>query len=202
MLNTFDRIQRITLKDCKRKTIFELLTSTTEEIGELARELLIEECSFGNNYKSVDEGSKAEAVDLLICAAAIFFARGGNIEELEGTLNKKLSKWEKNQDEDSSVSKVKTVLCQRWEESERGWGCRPDGYSLHISETNLQKFIKEHEKYLLNTYGHDAPYEYSRPEGESYEISVDKETYEKVQSQKFGLRSFDKAPSKEKNEEK
>lgn len=26
------------------------------------------------------------------------------------------------------------VICQKWEESERGWGTRPNGYSLHLAD--------------------------------------------------------------------
>lgn len=26
------------------------------------------------------------------------------------------------------------ILCQEWEESERSWGVRPDGASLHFTE--------------------------------------------------------------------
>jgi hypothetical protein len=34
------------------------------------------------------------------------------------------------------------VILQFWEESERGWGIRPDGCSMHISDINREKFIK------------------------------------------------------------
>ena len=102
----FEFVEKLTLIDRSRKTIFELLTSTAEELGELSRELLIEEQSFGNNYKSVDEGSRAEAIDLTICALAIFFARGGTAEQFMEIAYKKLSKWERNQNAESAVSEV------------------------------------------------------------------------------------------------
>ncbi|OGZ11915.1 MAG: hypothetical protein A2942_01995 [Candidatus Lloydbacteria bacterium RIFCSPLOWO2_01_FULL_50_20] len=38
------------------------------------------------------------------------------------------------------------VLCQKWEESERGWGTRPDGYSLHKSDADREQYIREHMK--------------------------------------------------------
>ena len=56
------------------------------------------------------------------------------------------------------------ILCQKWEESEQGWGVRPDGYSLHALETDRQTFIKEHNARLPDT----PPAEYSRPSGTPY----------------------------------
>jgi hypothetical protein len=35
------------------------------------------------------------------------------------------------------------VIRQEWEESERGWGCRPDGYSLHLDKEDRNTYIKK-----------------------------------------------------------
>lgn len=32
---------------------------------------------------------------------------------------------------------------QRWEESERGWGVRPDGCSLHVSSDSYNKYLSD-----------------------------------------------------------
>ena len=90
---SFKTIKQLTNIDLKNKSIFELLASTAEEFGELSRELKIENKTFGNDHKVGDEGSKIEAVDLLICAAAIYFGVGGSIQELPDILDKKLLKW-------------------------------------------------------------------------------------------------------------
>ena len=39
---------------------------------------------------------------------------------------------------------MKPVIKQLWEESERGWGIRPDGYSLHLNNEDRKQFIKEY----------------------------------------------------------
>ena len=78
------------------KTDFELLSSMMEEVGELSRDLKIEEKIVGNTYKTLEEGSIIESVDVLITALAMYFARGGNISELEYIMNKKIDKWERN----------------------------------------------------------------------------------------------------------
>lgn len=76
------------------KTDFELLSSMMEEVGELSRELKIEEKVQGNTYKQPDEGSIIESEDVIITALAMYFARGGNISELEEIMSKKVNKWE------------------------------------------------------------------------------------------------------------
>lgn len=83
----------LTKRDLEHKTIFELLASAGEELGELARELKIAHKTYGNTYKTPDEGPKAEAVDLLICALSIFYGEGGTDSELIDLLHKKLNKW-------------------------------------------------------------------------------------------------------------
>ena len=93
----FNLIRHLTNIDMAHKSVFELLASTAEELGELARELSIEEASYGNTYKKGDEGTKAEAIDLAICAIAMFYARGGTLEEFAETATKKLAKWANNQ---------------------------------------------------------------------------------------------------------
>ena len=47
-----------------------------------------------------------------------------------------------------------------WTESERGWGTRPDGYSLHLSENHAKKYVDDYWKKMPK----DIPDEYSRPD--------------------------------------
>jgi hypothetical protein len=56
------------------------------------------------------------------------------------------------------------VLCQVWEESEQGWGVRPDGYSLHTSQEALTEYVKTYWEGMPE----EPPTEYSRPEGFAY----------------------------------
>ena len=94
---TLDRIEAVTAKDMQNKTISDLFLDATSELGELATEIAIEEQTYGNAHKEVDEGSKAEAVDLLISSFALFYARGGSVEEFVVIAHKKLDKWQDNQ---------------------------------------------------------------------------------------------------------
>jgi len=69
------------------------------------------------------------------------------------------------------------VYLQYWEESERGWGVRPDGCSLHLD-------IKNHKSYLDKIYyGRDSknvPDEYDRVVGDPIEVEVSDSIFEKV----------------------
>ena len=47
------------------------------------------------------------------------------------------------------------VVCQYWEESERGWGVRPDGCSLHLTEADRKQFIKEYWDIENGVHGSD-----------------------------------------------
>ncbi len=61
------------------------------------------------------------------------------------------------------------VVCQKWEESERGWGVRPDGYSLHLTEADLENYIRAHNRALPK----EVPDEYDRPSGTPYWCEVE-----------------------------
>ena len=64
---------------------------------------------------------------------------------------------------------MKKVYLQNWEESERGWGVRPDGCSLHIDLNN-------HKSYLNSIYQsrdiNNIPHEYDRIVGVVREVLV------------------------------
>lgn len=78
------------------------------------------------------------------------------------------------------------VVCQPWEESERGWGTRPDGYSLHLTENDRKAFIKEYWDSMPNTF----PSEYSRPRMGYYHCMIDNDVLAKIKESKNGIRIF------------
>lgn len=59
---------------------------------------------------------------------------------------------------------------QRWEESERNWGVRPDGCSLHIDMDNHSKYLRE--IYNIRQSDSNIPYEYDRISGGVVECFV------------------------------
>ncbi len=70
---------------------------------------------------------------------------------------------------------------QFWEESERNWGVRPDGCSIHIS-------VKEHHIYTNTVYEirdvSNIPDEYDRIVGSMIECFVSDDIYNQLLSEK------------------
>lgn len=82
---------------------------------------------------------------------------------------------------------MKKVIKQRWIELERGWGIRPDGVSLHLSISDMDKYIKEYWDSMPDY----VPDEYSKPEGNPTEIEINEKLFEKVKESKNGIRLYD-----------
>lgn len=72
------------------------------------------------------------------------------------------------------------VVCQEWEESERGWGVRPDGASLHLTEADRKVFVEDALKRQRERLGEEVPDEYSRPSGDGFLLDVDEELYSRL----------------------
>lgn len=75
------------------------------------------------------------------------------------------------------------VFRQEWVESERGFGVRPDGYSLHVSLENVAAFVKDYNA----TLPEEVPDEYSRPYGSPATMEVSAEKFAEIQKSKNGI---------------
>jgi len=81
---------------------------------------------------------------------------------------------------------MEQVWCQPWLESERGWGQRDDGYSIHLNEADIQTFHKQH----IKGWPAETPDVYDRPVGQPYLAWVDAKTYAAVRKSRMGIRSY------------
>lgn len=86
-----ERTKNITLED--NKSIDVLLRHTISELGEFSDARSVE---LGEKIKILNESSKEEAVDCIICALSLFYSSGGTTNDLITIGNKKLTKWENN----------------------------------------------------------------------------------------------------------
>ena len=92
-----ERCRQLSIDDLSHtKTIFHFLASMNCELGEFAGELKIEDKVPGHGHRKVEEGTLGEGVDVVICALALYFGRGGTVEHLVEYGHKKLTKWEGN----------------------------------------------------------------------------------------------------------
>ncbi len=82
-----------------------------------------------------------------------------------------------------------TVIAQAWEESERGWGVRPDGVSLHLTLNDCQKFRDEYWERERARTGGVVPDEYSRESGPPFSKLVSEKIYKALEERKldFGV---------------
>lgn len=81
------------------------------------------------------------------------------------------------------------VWAVQWEESESGWGVRPDGFTLHVSLENAQEYIKEITAERSKDYAETerVPHSYSRVDGEPFKVSVTREVHQKIKEAKSGF---------------
>ncbi len=70
----------------------------------------------------------------------------------------------------------KIVVLQLWEESERGWGVRPDGCTLHINILECENYIKS----IYKDREEEVPKEYSRTCGKPLYVHVSNALYDLV----------------------
>lgn len=82
-----------------------------------------------------------------------------------------------------AIPKRYPVLEQSWVESERGWGTRPDGETLHLTREDRDAYVKGY--YAVWNNEDSAPDCYTRAEGEPRVVDVDGKTYKKLRAQKI-----------------
>lgn len=68
----------------------------------------------------------------------------------------------------TQLHNARIAYAQEWTEYERGWGARPDGYSLHPTREAAVEFARA---YTADRTG-PAPDEYSAPEGQPFAVQV------------------------------
>ena len=83
--------------------------------------------------------------------------------------------------------KTHVVIAQDWTEYERGWGSRPDGCTLHLSQVDRKMYISAYWARMPDS----APDEYSKETGAPYLVVVTDELYRRLVAGmgKFGIRS-------------
>lgn len=87
-----------------------------------------------------------------------------------------------------SLKNKNLAYCQYWEESEQGWGTRPDGSSLHLKLEEVANFcdekMKEQKKYFESIGVSGVPLEYSRPCGKPVLVEISDELAKELKKKK------------------
>jgi hypothetical protein len=78
------------------------------------------------------------------------------------------------------VAPVRTVIAQDWEESERKFGVRPDGFTLHLSLDAHKAYVEAFWRCQKATLGESTPNEYTRACGNPKLVEVNETIYSKL----------------------
>jgi hypothetical protein len=70
------------------------------------------------------------------------------------------------------------AVCQAWTESERGWGQRPDGYTVHRDFAERDRFIESYNARLPA----EIPESYSFADGYPYLVDTGADLYAKLET--------------------
>jgi len=81
----------------------------------------------------------------------------------------------------------KIAVIDSWTEDESGWGCRPDGCSIHLTKEDYKSFVKKYWDGQPN----ETPKEYSHPDKNLKVIKVSKEFYEEIEKSNGGIRLWE-----------
>jgi hypothetical protein len=76
------------------------------------------------------------------------------------------------------------IVVQKWEESEAGWGTRPDGWTMHLNMEAHAAYMKQFTEDQRADYARTGvvPDEYTKSSGDPYPMDVDEATYEKIKA--------------------
>ena len=87
----------------------------------------------------------------------------------------------------NKIPKHHMAYVMSWTESESGWGCRPDGYSLHVSQEAFQEYVKSHWELLKRLNGPGTPHEYDRPDADVVRLKpITKKAAKELEESKSG----------------
>jgi len=80
----------------------------------------------------------------------------------------------------AKAPKIYSVIAQDWEESERGRGTRPDGFTLHLTKEACKAYVEVFWRRQKAQLGETTPDEYTRTCGDPRPIDVNATIYKKL----------------------
>lgn len=137
----------------------EVLLSLTQQFKELAEKTYNKQISISQYAKEIEAiNEKASTYDNITISM-------NKKNEFEVSLKSDLKKEYQTEEQLKTQKTVKkpaifSLYAIEWVEHERGWGMRPDGFSLHRSQEEATAFIKD---FWANQPKDYVPDEYSRP---------------------------------------
>ncbi len=78
---------------------------------------------------------------------------------------------------------MNTAFLETWTETERGWGQRPDGCTIHLTEEDYKKYVKKYWDKMPK----ETPYEYSRPDENLREVVIGSKLFKDLKKSANGI---------------
>jgi len=100
--------------------------------------------------------------------------------------------------EEPKVPQLRYAVLDTWTESERGWGSRPDGATLHLTMEDYGEYVEEYWGRMPK----GVPDEYSRPDASPRNVVIEEDLYQKIVASRNGIRLWQGEYSKMKAEQK
>ena len=89
----FKLIEQTYLTNSKNISKWDILAAINGELGEFCKAVRVEDRDPLYKHKKVDESSRVEMIDVILCCIEMYIARGGTLEELREKAPVKLAKW-------------------------------------------------------------------------------------------------------------
>lgn len=157
----------------------ETLFSVTKGFNDLSQKMIKKELSVPEYFKEV------ESLNQLTKSIPNINIGMNNKNVFVISLKVELKEKYQTENQLTKTKEVKTVTKKpsifalygiEWEESERGWGVRPDGYSFHRTNEEAEQYVKD----FIARQPKEVPDEYSRPSGKQKLIEVSEGLYDYV----------------------
>ncbi len=78
---------------------------------------------------------------------------------------------------------MNNAILDTWTESERGWGQRPDGCTIHLTEKDYKEYVKAYWAKMPDT----VQDEYSRPDNRLRNIVISDVLFENLSKSENGI---------------
>lgn len=82
---------------------------------------------------------------------------------------------------------MKTAFLDTWTETERGWGQRSDGCSIHLTKEDYKKYVESY----WSSMPASTPDEYERPDNFVREIVLGTKLFNRLKKSESGIRIWE-----------
>lgn len=176
--NKLDSVAAFYEIDYEAENLLKNFQDKLDHLNEQFKNNNIDMSKYVKELESINKDSSKSDIKISMNKSGKFIASVEAELKLEYQTDKQIAKSVRaGKFNEKKINQKQYLYVVAWEESERGWGVRPDGCSVHLSEKSAMDFIKRQQDSLPKGV---VPDEYSRPSGKPYLVEVSKSLYNYV----------------------